>query len=203
MERQEAEKPVIVLDAGRVLIDFDLKVLFDELTRIRGETVGLPLPPELEALFAKAELDRRAWRAIPPALNDALGIALDPEQWRRLWCRIFVGEVPGMRQVLAELKRGFRLVALSNTCHVHWDFLVEEYPIFRLLDGWVVSYEEGMAKPDPAIYQEVMNRYTGGQPPFLYTDDMPLFVEAARRLGWRAAVFQDARQFREEVGRRL
>jgi FMN phosphatase YigB (HAD superfamily) len=203
MDRQEAEKPVIVLDAGRVLIDFDLNVLFDELTRIRGQTVGFPLPPELEALFAKAELESRAWYAIPPALNGTLGIALETEQWRELWCRIFTGEVSGMREVLAELKREFRLVALSNTCQVHWEFIVERYPIFGLLDGWVFSYEEGLAKPDPAIYQVVMDRYTGNRPPFLYTDDMPQYVEAARRLGWRAAVFEDALQFREEVGREL
>ncbi len=201
MSRHHAPKPVIVLDAGKVLVDFDLAVLFDELTRLCGERVGLPLSPELEALFSRAELEASAWRAIPPALNEALGIALEPEQWQELWCSIFTGEVPGMREALGDLKRDFRIVALSNTCQVHWEFVVRRYPIFRLLDGWVVSYEEGRAKPDPVIYQAAMMRYTGNQPPFFYTDDMPAFVEAARRLNWRSAVFHNARQFMEELDR--
>ena len=108
-----------------------------------------------------------------------------------------------MRLVLSELKKDFRLVALSNTDKVHWDFALHTLPIFALLDGWVVSYAEGVAKPDPALYRAVVERYCNGRLPFLYVDDIFENVEMARSLGWRAEVFRDADQFKEEIERRL
>jgi len=93
-------------------------------------------------------------------------------------------------------------VALSNTEEVHWAFVLEKYPIFELLDGWVVSYKEGVTKPDPAIYSAVVDRYCNGRLPFFYTDDSPLYVEAARHLGWEAEVFSDAAHFKEDLRRR-
>ena len=107
-----------------------------------------------------------------------------------------------MREALAELKSEFRLVALSNTEEVHWTFVLRKFPIFKLLDGWVVSYTEGVAKPDPAIYRAFMNRYCDGRSPVFYTDDNPRYVEAAQHLGWEAEVFTDAAHFKEEIRKR-
>ena len=107
-----------------------------------------------------------------------------------------------MREALEELRREFRLVALSNTDEVHWPFVVGKYPLFELLDGWVVSYREALAKPDPAIYRLVERRYCAGRPPFFYTDDTPEYVCIAQSLGWESEVFRGAANFRAEVARR-
>ena len=173
-------------------MDFDLSIVFNTLSEITGGRAPFPPPPHVAGLFARAEVERDAWGAIPAELNGAFGLDIAPEEWRRLWCSVFTGEVPGMREALAELKDEFRLVALSNTTAVHWDFIVEAYPIFQLLDGWVVSYAEGVAKPDPALYRILMDRHTGGRPPFFYTDDIPRYVRAAQSLGWEASVFSGA-----------
>lgn len=202
MKTQQHQKPVIVLDVGKVLVDFDTKVVLEELSKRCGREIGPPLPLDLDKLFFPLYVGRQSWEDILQVLNTALGLSLAPQEWHGLWCRIFTGEVPGMREALAELKSDFRLVALSNTEHVHWTFLVQNYPILGLLDGWVVSYKEGVAKPDPAIYGAVVDRYCDGRLPVFYTDDIPRYVEAARRLGWDAEVFSDAARFKEEITRR-
>ncbi|HAK97661.1 MAG TPA: hypothetical protein DCM87_22400 [Planctomycetes bacterium] len=202
MEPRAQATPVIVLDAGKVLVDFDLARLFGELSRRAGRAVGPPLPPAFARLLHDVEIGARPWTEIPPAVGDALGIAVTAEEWRALWLGIFTGEVPGMRAALAELKAGYTLVALSNTSQVHWEHVVARYPVFGLLDGWVVSYAERAAKPDPAVYRAVMERWCGGGPPRFYTDDMPRFVEAARALGWDAEVFAGAGAFRRALARR-
>ena len=107
-----------------------------------------------------------------------------------------------MNQTLAELKDEFTLVALSNTDEVHWNHVLATYSIVHHLDGWVVSFEEGVMKPDPAIYTRLTERYNKGGLPFFYTDDNPSFVDAARRLGWDAEVFIDAAHFKDEIRRR-
>lgn len=202
MATQEHYKPVIVLDVGKVLVDFDTKVLLDELSQRCGREIDLPSPPDLDKLFFPVIVGTHSLADILHALNRAMGFSLEFQEWRELWCRIFTGEVPGMKKALTELKAEFRLVGLSNTDEVHWTFLLRKYPIFELLDGWVVSYTEGVAKPDPAIYGAVVDRYCNGQLPAFYTDDTRLYVEAAQRLGWEAEVFTDAAHFKEEIRKR-
>jgi len=202
MNTQEHYKPVIVLDAGKVLVDFDSNVVLDELSKRSGREIDLPSPLDLDRLFFPVIVGRQSLSDTLKVLNTALGLSLDLQEWRELWCRIFTGEVPGMRKALTELKSEFRLVGLSNTDEVHWTFLLQKYPIFELLDGWVVSYTEGVAKPDPAIYGAVVDRYCNGQLPAFYTDDIKQYVEAARRLGWEAEVFTDAAHFKEETKKR-
>ena len=202
MNTPEHYKPVIVLDAGKVLVDFDTNVVLDELSKRSGREIDLPSPLDLDRLFFPVIVGRQSLSDTLKVLNTALGLSLDLQEWRELWCRIFTGEVPGMRKALTELKSEFRLVGLSNTDEVHWTFLLQKYPIFELLDGWVVSYTEGVAKPDPAIYGAVVDRYCNGQLPAFYTDDIKQYVEAARRLGWEAEVFTDAAHFKEETKKR-
>ena len=202
MPIQEHHKPVIALDVGKVLVDYDPKVVLEELSKRCGREIGLPLPIDLDELFFPVYVGTQSWGDILHVLNNALGFFLESQEWRELWCRIFTGEVPGMREALAELKSEFRLVALSNTEEVHWTFILQKYPILKLLDGWIVSYTEGVAKPDPAIYEAVVDRYCDGRLPVFYTDDTPRYVEAARRLGWEAEVFTDAAHFKEEIRKR-
>jgi 2-haloacid dehalogenase len=199
---QESYKPVIVLDAGRVLVDIDPDIVLRKLSRKSGKVIGLPPPDELDKMFHPLYVGERSWREILETINHALGLSLKYDEWRELWCSIITGEVPGMRRALAELKEEFKFVALSNTDEVHWNYALGKYPIFQLLDGWVVSFEEGMMKPDPAIYARVVDRYCENRLPFFYTDDNSRYVEAAQRLGWDAEVFIEAAHFKQEIGKR-
>jgi len=202
MTTQKRYEPVIVLDVGKVLVDINPTVVLKELSRRYGRQISLPASLDLDKLFSPIYVGACSWGDILKELNRALGFSLEPGEWEGLWCQILRGEVPGMREVLAELKSEFRLVALSNTEEVHWTHALRNYPIFKLLDGWVVSYREGVAKPDPVIYQTLVDRYCNGRLPFFYIDDILRNVEAARHLGWDAEVFSDAAQFREEIEKR-
>lgn len=202
MTTQKRYKPVIVLDVGKVLVDINPTVVLKELSKRYGKQIDLPASLDLDKLFSPIYVGACSWGDILKELNRALGFSLEPGEWEELWCQILRGEVPGMREALAELKGEFRLVALSNTEEVHWTHALRNYPIFKLLDGWVVSYREGVAKPDPVIYQTLVDRYCNGRLPFFYIDDILRNVEAARHLGWDAEVFSDAAQFREEIEKR-
>ena len=143
--KETSYKPVIVIDVGRVLVDIDPDSVLRDLSRRSGRKIGMPPPDDLDTMLQPLYVGKRSWLEILETINQALGLSLKGDEWREIWCSIITGEVPGMRQALSELKNEFRFVALSNTDEVHWNYILGTYPTFQLLDGWVVSFEEGMA----------------------------------------------------------
>ena len=200
MRSRRADKPVIVMDVGGVLVNFDLKPLFATLSKRLGKKVRVPSAVTLlDKLFSPVQTGKVHFDHLIPALNAFLGVSMAPRFWRDLSCSIFTGEVPGMKETLLQLKADFFLVALTNTIDVHWKFLLKSYEILNLFDGYVVSYKEGVAKPNPAIYQAVVERYCDGRLPYFHTDDTPKYVKAARRMGWRSEVFRSPLQLKTQV----
>ena len=193
------DKPIIALDSGKVLVDFNQNHFSEQFASYYGKPIDHQLLLELESLVPSINAGMRPWDDVLPLLGDALGRAVKIKEWRIFYNRMIKHEVPGMYDVLVELKKKFRIVALSNTDEIHWTYLLEQFPIFDLLDGWVVSFQEKVAKPNPAIYRIVMDRYCNGKPPFFFTDDIEANVKSAVSLGWTAEVFIDARQFRAAV----
>jgi FMN phosphatase YigB (HAD superfamily) len=204
MNRPEPEKdtPVIVVDAGKVLVDYNFRPLLGELSQRAGKAVNPFDFPDFDQTMRSIYKGEVSMDELRDRLNAHLRLGLTAQEWRELWCGVLTGEVSGMYDVLLSLRPGFRIVALTNTEIVHWSHVRETYPIFGLLDGWVASFEVGLAKPDPGIFQLVMDRYCNGRAPVFYTDDNPDFVEAARSLGWAAEVFRSADDLHAAISER-
>ena len=77
---------------------------------------------------------------------------------------------------------------LSNMSREFIDFL-RRFPVYGLFDGEVVSCEEHTVKPEPRIYEILLERY--GLPPSetLFIDDREMNIEAAAALGIHGFVF--------------
>ncbi len=64
MIMSENHKPVIVVDADKVLVDIEPDAVLQELSiRCRRE-IRLPLPGVLESLFSQVYVGKRSWGAI-------------------------------------------------------------------------------------------------------------------------------------------
>lgn len=203
MTIQNKNKPVIALDSGKVLIDFNQNLFAEQLANYFGKEIDPELLLELDSLIPSINAGMHSWDEVLPLLSDAFGMVIKIGEWRNFYNRMIKYEVPGMYEVLVKLKNKFRIVALSNTDEIHWTYLLEKFPIFDLLDGWVVSFQEKVAKPNPAIYLKLMDRYCNGNPPFFFTDDIEVNVKSALSLGWKAEVFIDARQFKATINKMI
>ena len=92
-------------------------------------------------------------------------------------------------RLVGDLKAaGYRLYVLSNMSREFIDFL-RRFPVYGLFDGEVVSCEEHTVKPEPRIYEILLERY--GLPPSetLFIDDREMNIEAAAALGIHGFVF--------------
>ena len=76
-------------------------------------------------------------------------------------CEMVITPIPNVLEVLAALKRRYRLGVISNTVGSGDAELIEALDkagIRRLIDALVTSRDFGKAKPDPAIYAEGARR---------------------------------------------
>ena len=106
----------------------------------------------------------------------------------------FLVEIPMERlQAIRSLReKGFRLYVLSNTNPLmfnHWidiAFRQEGLTMNDYFDGIVTSYQEKRCKPDPEIFQNVINRYKLDPKETLMLDDSAKNCESARSVGLNA-----------------
>ncbi len=134
-------------------------------------------------------------------------IALFPEWEKEIrmyygrWIEMMGGQIPGMEALVRDLKeRGYGVYGLTNWSRETFPLVRDRYPVFGLLDGYIVSGEERMMKPDPAFYQLLLDRYGLKAEECLFIDDNPRNASGGECLGIRGLVFHDAEQVRAELG---
>jgi len=122
------------------------------------------------------------------SLVEYLGLP-DTETAQRLHEAILEDEFPGVHEIVQEIHvKGVETGCLSNNNPIHWDWLTKNgpFPAVIALQRKFSSYEIGINKPDPGIFQHVVEA-TGWTPnEILYFDDAPKNVEAALAQGWNA-----------------
>ena len=99
-----------------------------------------------------------------------------------LWRQV-VSLFDDVEPCLIELRRGGLRLALVSNCAYQTRAVVDGWRLGRHLDAVALSWEVGLAKPDPAIYLHAL-KVLGGQPEAtLLVDDKVEFLDAASRLG--------------------
>ena len=64
-----------------------------------------------------------------------------------------------MSRIVSCLKaKGFPLFLLSNTNELHFTYILERYPIVRIMDELILSFEVGAKKPKKRMYEAIFER---------------------------------------------
>ena len=132
--------------------------------------------PEHEALIA-------AWG---PRFNETIGDA-----------------IPGMREIVADLdSAGVPLFAITNFSGEFWRaWAPQHHDIFGRFQDIVVSGDEKMIKPNPAIYRLALDRFGLEPGDAVFVDDNPANVTAAGALGIHGVLFTCAEGLRDTLVR--
>lgn len=120
--------------------------------------------------------------------------------YRDCWREMLTGEMPGMRQLLADLKRqGYELFGLTNWSMETFPEARNHFTILQLIDRYVVSAAEGLVKPDTRLFQVLLDRYAMKAEECIFVDDNETNVEAARSMGMRGIVFLSANHLAQQL----
>ena len=192
----------VVFDLGGVLIDWNprylYRTLFDDdadMERFLAEVTTQEWNAEQDA--------GRSWQEAVELL-----VARHPD-WRdqivaydERWAETLGGPIEGTVEVLADLRRaGVRLAALTNWSAEKFPIARERYEFLGWFETIVVSGEVGMAKPDPRIFEHLLEQTGFAAEATLYIDDVAANVAVAAELGMTALPFTDPPTLRSDLRR--
>ena len=177
----------VVFDMGNVLMLFDGPYFSAQFTDNEADAAALQ----------RALCGSPAWNLLDSgtiSYDTMLRVArahLDERLWPNLdvcfagWAA-YSTPIEETNALAAKLKReGYGIYLLSNAGTRIHDQL-NHMPAWSLMDGAVVSGEERLMKPDPAIYQLLCERYGLLAEECLFVDDNADNCEGARVAGMRA-----------------
>ncbi|MBM3860424.1 MAG: HAD family phosphatase [Verrucomicrobia bacterium] len=120
------------------------------------------------------------------------------EEFAVIWSDIFTTD-DEMIALASRLKGRCRRYILSNTSAIHMDFIFARYPFMHTFDGYILSHEVGLLKPDRRIYEVTLQRFGLTASEAVFIDDILANVEGARAVGIHGIHHRNAQGTREEL----
>ena len=194
----------LIFDFGKVLVDYDFFSFFRKY--VPDQESCKALTPVIYNEELQHLLDREE-QPFDVIMEEWISQNSEFEKEIRLFIEhypeLVTKEIDGMNDLLRRLKaEGFKLYGLTNWCSkVHTT--IRQFEIFKLLDGYVISSEEKVIKPEPDIYHRLFDRYGLNPSECIFTDDREENILGARNVGMEGIVFVDARQYESELRSRF
>jgi putative hydrolase of the HAD superfamily len=190
----------VVFDLGKVLLDFDYRVAARAVSA-RGKST----PEELMTHFGAAPLLLRyevgfmTTSEFFQETSRISGYSGTAEEFAAVFGDIFTPITP-MIDLHQQLRaRGFNTWIFSNTNELAVRHIRARYPFFAKFDGYVLSFELGCMKPDPAIYAIVEERAQAREAEILYIDDRPENIEIGAARGWQVILQETPEKTRAQI----
>ncbi len=194
---------VVVFDLGNVLIQWDPVPAIAAVVG-RQRAAAFVADPDFD--FAAWNHANDAGRTLDEAEQTALAshphYAEEVLAYRQHFGASLVGEIEGTVAILQELAAAqVPLFALTNWSADLFPVAVERFEFLDLFEDIIVSGEEGVAKPDPEIFEvlEERVRHRAGLDDCIFIDDSPANVLAAAETGLDAIHFTGPDLLREDL----
>lgn len=102
------------------------------------------------------------------------------------WTKMLKGDIPQNVAVLRKLANtDYELFGLTNWSAETFPYALENYDFFQIFEGKiVVSGTEKLIKPDPEIWNVLLNRYNLKAEESVFIDDNAKNIEVAKELGF-------------------
>ncbi len=191
----------ILFDLGGVLIDLNKQACVDAFAAIGYPQAGDMLNDYVQSgIFLELEEGRispddfyKAIMAEAPVTREMIDEAFFK----------FLEGIPQYKmEMLLELKKKYKILMLSNTNHIMFSWLRKEYfgndgrTISDYFDELFLSYEMGVAKPNPEIFRQLIEEHGVVPEETLFFDDGIRNIEAAKEFGFKTYFVKPKEDFR-------
>ncbi|MGB7786298.1 MAG: HAD family phosphatase [Salinimicrobium sp.] len=173
----------IIFDFGDVFLDLDKAATLRELERMEisdlSEEMLLHNRKYEKGLLSSEEFIQYYCDYYPQLTSEA---------FKKSWNAILLKFPEHRLEFLQKLKQEgkYRLILLSNTNDIHIDWVKENIPFFEdfrnCFDAFYLSQELNLRKPEPSIFEYVLQKHHLKPKETLFVDDTPENTAAAARL---------------------
>jgi glucose-1-phosphatase len=181
----------IIFDFGAVVINIDIPRAYKAFADLSGWS-----PEKVKNLFegqgayADFEVGKMTNDDFHRLLRQELNVTCSDEELDNAWNAMLL-DVPKERiEKLRELRTRYNIYLLSNTNAIHVkrmkEMFVKDHQIddfTKLFDTPYLSYEIGLLKPDPAIYEYVLKDADIKKEETIFLDDNADNVKSALSIG--------------------
>jgi 2-haloacid dehalogenase len=190
----------VVFDIGNVLVHWDPRALYRKIFASEDE---------VEWFIANVcnsdwNLEQDRGRSFTEAVREAT--ARFPEHADAIaaydlrWHETVPGPIDGTVGILEELRRrGTPLYAITNFNQDKFRETVERFTFLRTFRDIVVSGDERLLKPDPAIYRVLLERNGIDAAACVFIDDSEKNVRGAEAVGMKAIHFTTPQALRADL----
>ena len=194
----------IIFDIGNVLVDYCWKEHIarfgftgETLERIGDAMMRSPQWNEIDrGVWSNEEL-LKAFIQNAPELEKEIQLVFSD-------LSTLVRERPYSVEWIRSLKKeGYRTYCLSNYSYRVETEAAHALSFLKELDGGILSYKVHQIKPDPKIYQMLMERYGLKAEESVFLDDSPANIETARALGMQGILVTSQEQAVEALDQLL
>lgn len=189
-----------IFDLGNVIVSFDHNKIAARLRNacehesdvIFGKAITSPLVQQYNlGKITSAEFFE--------AVSRELGLQMDFHDFSEAWNCTFAPEPLVSEQFIETLAKKYKLLLLSDTNELHFDYIRERFPALDHFDDFVLSHKAGAAKPSAEIFQAVVKIADCAPEECFFVDDIEINVEGARKVGINALQFVSAKQLEQEL----
>ncbi len=180
----------IIFDIGGVLVDLDLERCLESFKAIGFEDAKSMVSCYHPASFFGAmERGEITIDQFCDEIRKASGVNMTNEQISAAYSSLLV-EIPieKLRLIKSLRDRGFKIYALSNISELLMNYVLKFFEADSLsaddyFDKMFLSYQMGVMKPDPKIYELLISQSGIDPSQTLFIDDAEKNITAAREFG--------------------
>lgn len=188
---------------GGVLIDLDREACIQEFRKL-----GFPQADDMlntyrqKGIFKDLEMGTVSPQDLYDYISTEAGHHIPPEKIDKALYAFLTGLPAYKLDVLLELRKSYRIFMLSNTNAIMMPYISKTYftqqglTVGDYFDRLFLSYEMGMLKPDPEIFEAVLDETGIKTDETLFIDDAEPNVETALSLGFRTYLTAPKEDFR-------
>lgn len=180
----------LIFDFGGVIINLDLPTCIRNLKKLGTNDIENYLSNfGQKDFFLKFEIGEIGTTEFRNEIRKLTNKTITDAEIDNAWCS-FLCDIPSERlELLEKLRKKYRLLLLSNSNPLHVEVSAAialqgtGKTIRDYFDKCYFSYEMGLTKPDPAIFEALLADAGLEATECLFLDDGPKNIEAAKRLG--------------------
>ncbi len=190
----------VISDMGNVLLAFDVLVFLNEIAKYSSmknkEVLEVPfLHDGLIEAFCKGNIGPKKYYR---EMGKIFKADIEYQDFINIYCNIFSLN-SSVVKTLTRLKGKNKLILLSNTDTLHFNFIKKRYPEIFIFDDYILSYKIGSVKPETEIFDVALDRSETKPEEIVFIDDMKENIQAAKKIGMKTIHFHPKMDLKSEL----